>query len=990
MRFPLLTLLLLAGALAAQPRIVTPPAHQSVKAPKGGAEQKAESDGTYDYVTVPDDPSGTRVYTLANGLTVYLSRNEDEPRVQTSVAVRAGSKMDPAETTGLAHYLEHMLFKGTDSIGTMDGKSEAILLERISKLYEQHRNETDPEAKAALYAEIDRVSAEAAALAIPNEYDKMLSAMGAKGTNAWTSKEQTVYTNDIPSNELERWAELESRRFRTLVLRLFHTELEAVYEEFNMNQDRDGRKVWDGVFAQLFPDHPYGTQTTIGEGEHLKNPSMVNIHRYFERYYVPGNMAVCLSGDLDFDATIRLIDRTFGRWPAREVRGWQTPAIRPVEGRRFREAFGLEAEQVMLAWRLPAADPYQSALAMLVDGILNNGRAGLMDLDLVQAQRVLDAGTYFYELHDYSAYLAYAQPREGQSLEELEELLLAEIAKLKRGEFPEWLVEAVANDVRLQQMRQFEGNRGRAGAHVDAFTLGMDWAGYLNRVNFLHRLKKDDVVAFANRVFGPDYAVVYKRRGEDPNVLKVDKPPITPVEANRDAVSPYVSAFMAADVPRVDPVFVDYKEAITDSKLASGVPFSHVANRTNELFQLYYVFDMGRDHDPWLPHAINYLPYLGVDTTSAAGLAEAFYRLGLDFDVSSGRDRVYVSLRGLSDNLERGVELFEYVLANAQPDAKDWADYVDGVLKKRADEKTSKSRILWSGLYDYARYGGEGPFRDVLSAEALQAADPADLVARIHGLTAHEHRVFHYGPDRPSRVIALLDRYHDVPRKPEKLPDPVVYDEAETDRNRVYFAHYDMVQAQVVLMAKGDRFDKGLAPMADLFNAYFGSGLSSIVFQEIRETRALAYSAFASFSTPEKKEEAHWIRAYVATQADKLPEAIPAMRDLLEDMPEADRQFAAARESVLKRIETDRITKSAIYWSREANARRGIKHDFRENVYNTVADADLDDLDAFFNDEIAGRTYTYLVLGDRNRLDMDLLRSLGEFRELSLEELFGY
>jgi predicted Zn-dependent peptidase len=296
-------MLLLGVAFAgqAQPRIIPPPAHmqQQTKQPKGGLQENEESSGGYAYTSVPDDPSGTRVYTLDNGLTVYLSRNTDEPRIQTYVAVRAGSKMDPPETTGLAHYLEHMLFKGTDRIGTMDWKAERQKLEQISKLYEQHRNESDPEKKVAIYQEIDRVSAEAAKLAIPNEYDKMLSAMGAKGTNAWTSKEQTVYTNDIPSNELERWADLESLRFETLVLRLFHTELEAVYEEFNMNQDRDSRKVWDGLFGLLYPDHTYGSQNTIGKGEHLKNPSMINIQNYFERYYVPSNMAVCLSGDLD-------------------------------------------------------------------------------------------------------------------------------------------------------------------------------------------------------------------------------------------------------------------------------------------------------------------------------------------------------------------------------------------------------------------------------------------------------------------------------------------------------------------------------------------------------------------------------------------------------------------------------------------------------------------------------------------------------------------
>jgi predicted Zn-dependent peptidase len=681
---------------------------------------------------------------------------------------------------------------------------------------------------------------------------------------------------------------------------------------------------------------------------------MINIQNYFERYYVPSNMAVCLSGDLEFDDAIALVDRTFGQWERRELIPWEVPPIASLGEDKSLEVYGLEAEQLMMGWRMPGADPYQSALALMVDGILSNGQAGLVDLNLVQAQKVLDAGTYFYELDDYSAFMVYGNPRDGQTLEELQALLEAQVQQVVDGEFPDWLIEAVAN------------------------------------TQFLQRIRKEQVVQFARTIFQQPHVVVYKRKGEDPNVLKVEKPPITPVEANREAVSPYVQQFMKRKVDRVKPVFVNYKEAINDSKLSNGIAFSSIRNADNDLFQLYYILDMGRDHDPYLPHAINYLPFLGVDTASAADLAKAFYRLGLDFDVSAGDERVYVSLRGLGDNLEAGVQLFEYILANAEPDAQAWSDYVDGVLKKRQDAKTSKSTILWRALYDYARYEGQGPYLDKLSEAELRSVDPAELVQRIKDLSSYEHRIFYYGAERPSKVMALLNREHQVPQKLRKIPDPTEYVEAETGSNKVYFVHYDMVQAQMVMMAKGPEFDKKLAPMADLFNSYFGSGLSSIVFQEIRETRALAYSAFAAFSTPPRKDEAHWLRAYVATQADKLPEAIPAMQALLEDMPKADRQFQAARESVLKRIETDRITKTGMYWSRENNARRGIKYDFRENVYNTVSDADLADLDAFFQDQIADNTYTYLVLGDRELVDMDLLRSLGDFSELSLEAIFGY
>ena len=208
----------------------------------------------YTYETVTNDPLKMRLYTLENGLKVYLSVNKDEPRLQTCIAVKAGSTYDPAETTGLAHYLEHMLFKGTDMVGTLDWQKESALLEVISELYEKHRMTDDAEEKIAIYKEIDSVSTEASKYAIANEFDKMVSAIGAKGTNAFTSNEQTVYINDIPSNELEKWVKLESERMSKLVLRLFHTELESVYEEFNRGQDNDSRKMYHSLLQNLFPN----------------------------------------------------------------------------------------------------------------------------------------------------------------------------------------------------------------------------------------------------------------------------------------------------------------------------------------------------------------------------------------------------------------------------------------------------------------------------------------------------------------------------------------------------------------------------------------------------------------------------------------------------------------------------------------------------------------------------------------------------------------
>ncbi|MEE1094725.1 MAG: insulinase family protein, partial [Bacteroidales bacterium] len=253
------------------------------------------------YETVENDPMKTRIYTLQNGLKVYMSVDKSEPRIQTYIAVRVGSKNDPKETTGLAHYFEHMMFKGTSNFGTTNWAEEQKYITQIENLYEVYRQETDKEKRNALYKQIDSLSYIASGFAIANEYDKMMSFIGSKGTNAATSNDYTFYQENIPSNQLENWAKIQADRFSNPVLRLFHTELETIYEEKNMSLTNEARKVREEMLKALFPSHPYGQQTTLGEAEHLRNPSLKNIREFHAKYYVPNNYCIAMSGDFDPD-----------------------------------------------------------------------------------------------------------------------------------------------------------------------------------------------------------------------------------------------------------------------------------------------------------------------------------------------------------------------------------------------------------------------------------------------------------------------------------------------------------------------------------------------------------------------------------------------------------------------------------------------------------------------------------------------------------------
>ena len=937
------------------------------------------------------DPTKTRMYKLENGLTVYLSRNELEPRIQTLIAVRTGSKNDPKTSTGLAHYLEHMLFKGTENIGTSNWDREQVVLKSISDLYEAHRKETNEEKKKEIYADIDRLSQEAATYAIPNEYDKMIGSLGAKGTNAWTSLEETVYTNDIPANELEKWLIVESERFHRLVLRLFHTELEAVYEEFNMSQDRDGSKMWKEYMRSLFPTHTYGTQTTIGEGEHLKNPSMLRIQSYFSTYYVPNNMAICLSGDIDYDQTIALIEKYFGSYTSRPVPPAKMAKEEPITEVRRSEVYGLEAESVMTGHRIKGSGSVDVLKAEVISAMLSNGQAGLMDINLNKEQKVLDSYAFVYELQDYSVFAMGADPKEGQSLEDCEALLFEQLDKIRKGEFDNWLMQAVIDDMRLSRIKSFESNRGRASAHVDAFILGKDWKQYLEEHNRMEQFTKADIMEFASEILRDDnYIVVYKRQGEDNNVVKMEKPSITPVEANRDIESDFLKTWKGIRSNSTEPEFVNYKEAIKTSSLDNGVEVAYIKNELNETFELSYVFEMGSRHDLLLSLAVNYLPYLGTDKYTAAELEKEFFKYGLNFNVNTSSERTYVSLRGLEKNVEKGIELFEHILANVNADKEKYNEMVNIMLKERADMKTNKRLTLFQPMSSYAMYGDNSKFKHQLSEQELRSINPNKLVEIIKELSSYPHNIFYYGSASQEEVVKLLNEHHVLPKKQREYPEPVNFTQLNTNTNKVYFVHFDMVQAMVLKMSKDEQFNKELMPAARAFNEYFGSGLSSIVFQEIRETRALAYSAFASFSTPSKFEDAHYVQAYVATQADKMKDAIEAMNEIMNDMPQAEQQFEQSIEASVKKIQSERINRSGIYWSYMSAKDRGLDYDIRQDVYQELESMSLYDLNRFFEEHIADRTATYLVIGDRDKLDLEYLESLGELQELTLEEIYGY
>ncbi len=952
-------------------------------------EKHTSRDGKFTYTTVTNDPLKARIYTLKNGLTVYLSVNKDAPRIQTMIPVRAGSKNDPSDATGLAHYLEHMLFKGTDKFGSLEYSKEKPLIDDIENRYEEYRHITDPAIRKVKYHEIDSVSGEAAKFAIANEYDKMLGALGAKGTNAFTWYEQTVYVNDIPSNQLKKWLQIEAERFRNPVLRLFHTELEAVYEEKNRGLDNDGEAVDEALMSELFKKHTYGTQTTIGTIEHLKNPSMRKIREYFRKNYIPNNMAICLSGDLDPDATIALIDAAFSGYEAKPVPTFSFQPEDPITSPIQREILGPDPDNVTIGFRFPGIASHDALVMSMIDKILSNNVAGLMDLNLNQKQKVLSSGTWAFQQTDYSVHYFFGSPLEGQKLEDVQKMILNQIDMVKNGQFDDALLPAIINDLTVSRIRGYENNNQRASAMMEAFVHHENWDKIASQIDDLSKITKAEIMAVANKYYGNNYVVVYKRIGQR-NTPKVEKPAITPVSVNREAKSDFLVKNIAMASDKIAPKFIDYKNDIKVAKLKNGIQVHYLKNDENQLFTLYYLLDMGKKDDKKMAFALKYLDYLGTDNLTNEEFKKKLYSLGCSFSVSATDDQVYVALSGLQKNFTEGVKLFEDLLLHAKPDKEALTAYVGHTLKERDDAKKDKGTILFTAMNEYGKYGKRNPFTDILSESDLKALTADELVGKIHNVVKYDHRVMYYGPERSEEVVESLNKLHQAPAKLMPVLNAPDYTYQETNENKTYFVNFDMAQAEILFLSKSYQYDPMKVPTQRLYNEYFGGGMASIVFQTIRESKALAYSVWSNYITPQKKNEPNYVFAYVGTQADKLPETMDGMFELFHNLPEADPIFQQSKDAIMKKIETERITRTGILFNYEAAQKLGLDHDIRKDVYMNIPAMNFTTINDFQKKYIKDQHYTILALGSRDKIDQKKLAQYGPVKELSLEEVFGY
>ena len=915
----------------------------------------------------PDDPLAARIYQLENGLTVYLSENHEEPRFHAEIAVRAGGKHDPAESTGIAHYLEHMLFKGSEAVGTLDFESD----------------EPDPEKRAEIYAEINRESQLAAQYAIATEFNKIYSIMGEQAMNAFTGHEMTVYQVDLPANRLPQWAEMEADRFARPVFRIFQPELETVYEEKNRSLDSKDRAISEAVQGALYEGHPYG-RTVIGSVDHLKRPSIKRMYDFFRTYYVPNNMAVVISGDIDVDEAIAVIDAHLGAWEARDVPALPEVHAKPVEGVKRVSVQYPGEEYVVIAFpAVPNGHDDLEALR-LCDMVLDNATAGLINLNLTQTQRVRAAGSSPSSSNEYGAQYLWGIPKEGQTLEEVEALLLQQVEALKDGRFEDWIIPAIVTDFQKAEKARLESNAARVDMMRSAFIEYEDWGRAVQTLRRMAKLTKDDVVSAANAYFGEDYVVGHRTDGPR-DIPELDKPALDPVDIDPTRTSAFARDILSRPVTDIEPVYID-EDDYQIIPYADGVDLYYSRNPINDLFTFSIAVDKGRIHEERLGLAALLLDKSGTVLFAPDELSKQWYRIGSDFRFRPGTNTSTFSLSGLDEKFEQSLALMMQTVRHPKAEDSTLAELIQITVKNR-DDLTKDPRGVFQMLMSYSRYGELSSYRRLLPSAQLAELTVRDLHDLVESLLGLRQRVYYVGSLSSEQVIDTLREHHPIVTALAEPPAHEFLRAREPEGTEVYVVSEEAAQAQILIESSGRDFEEGLHTPVEFYNTYFSDGFSGLVMQELREARGLAYSAQAAYTQGNRKDDQNLMYGYIATQADKTPEAIAAFVDLIDELPESTPRFETVRQQLVSQYRTSRISFREVLGAARAWELYGLEGDPRKARFEQAQAIQLADMMQFHADEIRGRAKRISIVGDTSRIDMTAVSAIGTVTELTADDL---
>ena len=922
---------------------------------------------------------------LDNGLKVVLCEDHSSPKVFGAVYVHAGSKNDPLEATGMAHYFEHIMFKGTDKIGTIDWNAEKVYLDSIDIMYDKLHETADLDERAAIQQKINELSLASTDYAIPNEVDVILTKMGGTGLNAGTAYDQTMYFNSFPSNQLGKWMDVYAERFRYPVFRLFQSELETVYEEKNMYGDEPIEAFKEYFFKEIFGEHPYG-RPIIGLTEHLKNPQTSKMREFFNTYYVANNMTLILVGDINIEEAEKMAAEKFGNWRSGEIPAQPEFTLPTFDGPTVREVRLTPVRMGVLAWKgVKVSDPDYLPLSIACS-IFSNGETGLMDKDMLDGNIML-AALMPLSLEDYGANIVLYVPKLiGQSHEDAESYIMASLDKLKKGEFSDDLFEAIRVEALKDREKELESISSLSSLFLELEQRGMTYDEYLAETERIKTITKDEIVAIANKYFDNNYLDIRSKMGF-PEKDKVDKPNWKPIEAkNTDAKSDFAKMIEAEEVPAVTPQVIDFKEDVKIDKINDCYTMISTKNPYNDIFSLTITHNYGTIDNPDLNRAISYFEMQGTEKRSFEELSLELQKLGASIYISASQSTTNVVIEGFEKDLDRILELCEEKLSNPANDEKKIKIIYDG--EKMSEETMKEDASEWAeAVRQYALYGEKSSYLVDTPLKQWKKRSGEELLNEVKTALNYSGEILFVGNINNEKVIEALKKHNliknDVIKTEKKFKVEQKY-----DNNQVFFAHNKKFrQSNIYFYVPSETLDQKDKAVSQVFNKYFGTDMYSIVFQEVREFRSLGYTAYAYFSYDYLNRKPGNLFAYLGTQSDKTNEGVDVLHDLITDMPERMEKFNASKDALIMSRASDYVGFRNIPSTVSSWLEQGYNHDPRKETTDIIKKTEYKDVYDFYQRNVANRPVVIMMSGNKKQFDLKALGKYGEVKELKYKEI---
>ena len=953
------------------------------------------------YQSQAEDLNALKVkeYRLENGLTVWLNEDHSQPKVFGAVVVKAGAKDCP--DTGIAHYFEHMMFKGTDRIGTLDYESEKVLLDSIAMKYDELAMTEDTAARARLQKEINELSIRSSEYVIPNEFNRLINRFGGSGLNAATSYDATIYFNTFSPQYMVQWAEINSERLINPVFRLFQSELETVYEEKNMYGDFIGGQVMDTLMARYFGPHPYA-YPIIGSTKNLKNPRLTEMHKFFEDYYVASNMALILSGDFDAQQVMPILEKAFSRIRSGNAPKQEKVMLPPFNGREtmkvkfpipFIKAMGLgfRINTGSCSSGLSANHEDQVALNIAVNLLNNSNGTGYLDKLMVE-HKLMGALAINESMNEAGILAVAIMPKLLiQSYSSAEKMVWDEINRVKNGDFS----DEMFNSLKLEQKRQYasslENIDSRATIMMNLFSQGKSWNDYLNEVARIESITKEDVVRVAQKYFSNNYLCVTKSTGKYPKD-NLPKPAFSPVvPRNADASSSYAKQLEKIPEQQVAPRIIDFEKDVKTSKLTPLVTLYTTPNPLNDIFTLNISYGIGALEQPELMQLTNYLQLLGTESLSFEQFRSRLQSIGstLAFDVTP--DAFVMKVTGFDNHIDETMKLVGDFIRHAKADDKKLRQIVD-------DAKVSEKAFFKSGdnvasaLLEQVKYGDQSRYLRKLSLSQIKKLKGKDMLAIYDKVRSVQCDLHYCGTLPVEKVIGTIRQHLPLERTTVASNSPYYRELKQYDRPTVFFIDMpDMAQSIVYGYVKGDPVDdKASRHASRLFSVYFGGDMSSLMFQEIREFRSFAYRTSGRYQLPNHahKGTAGSFTAMLSTQSDKTLDALGVLDSLIREMPLKPERVEAVKQMLVNRINNDYPPFRNLS-EKVASARmEGFDRDPAEEFLRDIATMDMQDISRFYREQISGRPVVYVIAGNRKHIDMKKLAEYGTIIKVKKKDIY--